>query len=172
MPQFQLVIRWENKKQESKLSFTPGESLLLLCQKAGISVEIPCGGKGICGKCRVRFLKNPPLPSPAERGSLTPEELRQGIRLACVTRPAGDGEVLLFDGKKPDAVLGKYDIYWDDISCKDGRTGGKQSFERAADECAPDSANHGEGYFIAADIGTTTLVMEKRKKSDGRVEAV
>ena len=172
MPQFQLVIRWENTKQESKLSFTPGESLLLLCQKAGISVEIPCGGKGICGKCRVRFLKNPPLPSPAERGSLTPEELRQGIRLACVTRPTGDCEVLLFDGKKPDAVLGKYDIYWDDISCKDGRTGGKQSFGRAVDECAPDNGNHGEGYFIATDIGTTTLVMEKRKKSDGRVEAV
>lgn len=172
MPQFQLVIRRENTKQESKLSFTPGESLLLLCQKAGISVEIPCGGKGVCGKCRVRFLKNAPLPNPAERRSLTPEELRQGIRLACVTRPAGDCEVLFFDPKRPDAVLGKYDIYWDDISCKGGRSGGGRSFGRAAGESVLKSGNHAEGYFIAADIGTTTLVMEKRKKSDGRVEAV
>lgn len=151
MSHFQLIIRRENTDTESKLSFTTGESLLLLCQKAGIAPETPCGGKGICGKCRVKFLKNPPLPQPAERKSLTPDELRQGIRLLCVTRPAGDCEVLLFEEKKPEVIGGKYDICWESVS---------------------DRGNITDGYFIAADIGTTTLVMEKRRKCDGRVEAV
>ena len=44
-----------------------------------------CGGKGLCGACRIRFLKNAPLPTPAERRLLTPDELRRGIRLACRT---------------------------------------------------------------------------------------
>lgn len=155
MSRFQLVIRKENTDFESKLSFTPGESLLLLCKKAGISMETPCGGKGICGKCKVRFLKNPPLPQPAERRSLMPEELRQGIRLACAVRLTGDCEVLIFEEKKPDAVGGKYDISWEEHS--------------GHDKC---DAGVTEAYFIAADIGTTTLVMEKRKKSDGKVAGV
>lgn len=147
MSRFQLIIRRENRALESKLSFTKGESLLLLCKKAGISMETPCGGKGSCGKCKVKFTKNPPLPQPAERRSLTPEELRQGIRLACVAKPPGDCEVLVPGEKKPDAVGGAYDISWE------YRLGG-------------------EGSFIVADIGTTTLVMERRRKCDGRIEAV
>ena len=39
MSRFQLIIRRENTDLESKLSFERGESLLLLCQKAGISLE-------------------------------------------------------------------------------------------------------------------------------------
>ena len=79
MSHFQLIVRRENTDFASKLSFTTGESLLLLCKRAGIFIETPCNGKGICGKCRVKFLKNPPLPQPAERRSLTPEELRQQL---------------------------------------------------------------------------------------------
>lgn len=176
MSHFQLIFRRENTDLESKLSFTRGESLLLLCQKAGISTEAPCGGKGICGKCRVKFLKNPPLPQPAERKNLTPEELRQGIRLLCVTKPSEDCEVLLFGEKKPDVIGGKYDICWENISrkaeCDSEKFGGNQSAGNDTDEYASEGGNIAERYFIAADIGTTTLVMEKRRKCDGKAEAV
>ncbi len=183
MSRFQLIIRRENTDLESKLSFERGESLLLLCQKAGISLEAPCGGKGICGKCRVKFLKNPPLPQPAERNSLTPQELRQGIRLLCVTKPSGDCEILLFGEKKPDVIGGKYDICWENIlreaECDNAKPGGTSydpdicnAAGHDKDGRALDSGNIAEGYFIAVDIGTTTLVMEKRRKCDGRVEAV
>ncbi len=173
MSHFQLIVRKENTDFESKLSFTAGESLLLLCQKSGISIETPCNGKGICGKCKIKFIKNPPLPQPAERRSLSPEELRQGIRLACAVKLAGDCEVLLFDENRPDVVGGKYDICWEDISSSDRSVINQHHVE----ECDADNRYSGDkgdidGYFIAADIGTTTLVMEKRKKRDGRVEAV
>lgn len=163
MSHFQLIIKRENTDLESKLSFERGESLLLLCRKAGISPEAPCGGKGICGKCKVKFLKNAPLPQPAERKSLTPEELRQGIRLLCVAKPAGDCEVQLLGEKKPDVIGGKYDICWE-FSCEDECDSGRFGTDYRS--------NIPEGYFIAADIGTTTLVMEKRRKCDGRAEAV
>lgn len=176
MSHFQLIVRRENTDLESKLSFTRGESLLLLCQKAGIFPEAPCGGKGICGKCRVKFLKNPPLPQPAERKNLTPEELRQGIRLLCVTKPSEDCEVLLFEEKKPDVIGGKYDICWENIlrkeKCISDKSGSSQSTGNDTEECASESGNIAEGFFIAADIGTTTLVMEKRRKCDGKAEAV
>lgn len=178
MSHFQLTVRKENTDLESKLSFTAGESLLLLCQKAGISMEMPCGGKGICGKCRVKFTKNPPLPQPAERRSLTPEELRAGIRLACVTKPAGDCEVLLFEEKKPDIIGGEYDICWENTLCSNESDGDECNADERNDEdrCHINESDTDrydtEGYFIAVDIGTTTLVMEKRRKCDGRAEAV
>lgn len=145
MSQMQAVIKRENEEVESKLSFEKGESLLLLCQKAGILIETPCNQKGICGKCRVRFLKGAPLPQPAERRSLTPEELRRGVRLACAVRLTENCEIVLPQGKGPDAVRGKREICWE---------------------------NPQTGYFIAADIGTTTVVMELRQKCDGRAAAV
>lgn len=173
MSHFQLIVRRENTDFASKLSFTTGESLLLLCKRAGIFIETPCNGKGICGKCRVKFLKNPPLPQPAERRSLTPEELRQGIRLACAAKPAGDCEVLIFEEKKPDVVGGKYDICWKHILYNDTYVMNQHGVDGCNDgnRCSTDKCDM-DGCFIAADIGTTTLVMERRKKCDGRVEAV
>lgn len=162
MSRFQLIIRRENTAMVSKLSFEEGESLLLLCRKAGISVETPCKGKGICGRCKVKFLKNPPLPGPSERKNLTLEELRQGIRLLCTANPTGDCEVLFYEEKEPDAIGGKYDICWE-LPC---------GFESSKDKKGIDNDRNIEGYFIAADIGTTTLVMEKRRKYDGKAEAV
>lgn len=144
MSQLQLVIKRENEDLESRLSFSRGESLLSLCQKAGISMETPCNGKGICGKCRVQFLKGAPLPQPAERRSLTPDELRQGIRLACAVKLTGDCEVLLPKEKKPDAVTGLFEVGWKDLPLN-------------------------SGCFFVADIGTTTVVVEKRRKCDGAV---
>lgn len=148
MSQLQVIIKRENENFESKLSFTKGESLLLLCQKAGISIEMPCSGKGICGRCRVRFLKGAPLPQPAERRSLSPDELRRGIRLACAARLTENCEIMLPSQKEPDAVRSRMEIGWEALQ------------------------NQDDGYFIATDIGTTTLVMEKRKKCDGSVASV
>lgn len=173
MSHFQVIVRRENTDFESKLSLTTGESLLLLCKKSGIPIETPCNGKGICGKCKIKFIKNPPFPQPAERRSLSPEELRQGIRLACAVKIAGDCEILLFEEKKPDAVGGKFDICWEHIPHRDRGVINQYHVEKCnADGRYSIDRYDTDGYFIAADIGTTTLVMEKRKKCDGRTAAV
>ncbi|MCH5280780.1 MAG: DUF4445 domain-containing protein [Lachnospiraceae bacterium] len=157
MTQGQITIRYKDKSIneeiiESKLSFHKGESLLLLCEKAGIPLSAPCGGKGICGGCRVYFEKGAPLPKPQERKLLSAEELRQGVRLACMTQMSEDCVILIKEGKT-DVISGKFDIAWaqDD-----------QITDKGCDRL-------GQSCFFVADIGTTTVVLEKRKKSDGSV---
>lgn len=145
MSELQLVIKTENETSESKLFFKSGESLLLLCQKAGIPVAANCGGKGICGKCRVRFLKGAPLPTAQERCFFSPDELRQGYRLACLSRLYTNCEIEVPKLRKIDAVSKAPDIKWKPIDGYDGK------------------------YFITTDIGTTTLVMQKVSASDGQV---
>lgn len=70
--------------------------------QAGISVEIPCGGFGICGKCKVRFLSGHiPEPTPEERKHLTDFELTEGWRLACCHKIEGNATVLIPEGSRP-----------------------------------------------------------------------
>lgn len=57
-----------------------------------------CGGRGDCGRCVIQFLEGAPLPTGLERARLTPEELRQGYRLACVAKPRRDCKVRIPSG--------------------------------------------------------------------------
>lgn len=156
MSQLTLTIKRDKDQTVSKLSFRVGESLLCLCQKEGIELAAPCGGKGICKKCRVRFLSGAPIPKPSERKALSAEELRQGYRLACMTTLSYDCEIILPKEKKADAVGTGICVSWEHT-----------------DFCYPDKEkNRKEKYFITADIGTTTVVMEKRSVRDGRVVSV
>jgi uncharacterized 2Fe-2S/4Fe-4S cluster protein (DUF4445 family) len=34
-----------------------GETILLACARSGVIISAPCGGRGLCGKCRVRLLE-------------------------------------------------------------------------------------------------------------------
>ena len=61
-------------------------------QKIGeiLNMDFPCGGHGKCGKCKVK-IKSPRLPhSGRELQSLSTEEIKQGIHLACIT-PVQEG---------------------------------------------------------------------------------
>lgn len=60
-----------------------GSSLLEAARNAGVNVEAPCGGMGICGKCLVRILSGGV--DFANRGSLPQEMLDEGWVLLCKT---------------------------------------------------------------------------------------
>lgn len=60
----------------------PGTSVAEAAARAGIVLEMPCGGTGTCGKCRVQMQPTPP-PTEAERKHLTERQLADGWRLAC-----------------------------------------------------------------------------------------
>lgn len=65
-----------------------GDNLLEACRRAGLRLPASCGGKGGCGKCRVRVISGEAPPTPG-RG-LRDEETAAGWRLACRVRIAGD----------------------------------------------------------------------------------
>ncbi len=85
--------------QESDLTLMP----VLL--KNGLMDGSFCGGRGDCGRCVVQFLKGAPLPTGIERSRLEPEELRQGYRLACVTRPKMDCIISIVETEKVDIPI-------------------------------------------------------------------
>jgi len=63
----------------------PGAKVLEAAGRAGMTVETPCGGAGVCGKCRVRIPSGASQPCEAERSAFTADQLRDGWRLACQT---------------------------------------------------------------------------------------
>lgn len=118
-----------------------------------------CGGRGICGKCRVKFLSGAPLPSSVDRRFFTPAQLREGYRLACLARPAGDCEV------EPCFVRGPEARILTEIQKITGAAmPGKPETESLYE---PDRA--GRGQFCAVDLGTTTVVMQLINRQTGNV---
>jgi uncharacterized 2Fe-2S/4Fe-4S cluster protein (DUF4445 family) len=68
-----------------------GAPLRDLLQGAGILLDFPCGGKGICRQCRVTI--DPP--SESGKGKLSDAESAGGVRLACQTVIEGDCTVTI-----------------------------------------------------------------------------
>lgn len=88
----------------AKITFLPfqketesdGEhNLLQLALRERISISFACGGKGLCGKCRViveKGVENIPPPDEEERERLG-VLIHKGFRLACQLVPSGDMRV-------------------------------------------------------------------------------
>lgn len=68
----------------------PGTTLLEAAGRAGIPLQTPCGGRGTCGKCRVRIVKGQAPESDALRRLLPNDQIRAGFRLACQSRVEDD----------------------------------------------------------------------------------
>ena len=92
----------------------------------------PCGGKGICGKCRVRATGALSPLSREEERHLTPFEIADGMRLSCCTIVEGDCCVTV-DADSVMAVV----------------TDGKSSARAVSPTFA--------AYGAAVDVGTTTI---------------
>ena len=77
--------------QHKIISFQSEMIVLELLRQSGFTLESPCGGKGICGKCKIRVISGEVgLPNGEELNKLTPEEVRLGVRLACLAKAQGD----------------------------------------------------------------------------------
>lgn len=102
---------------------------------AGVFIDNPCNGTGVCGKCKVRILSGEcSAMSETERRLLSPEEIKSGIRLSCMTDVYGNLELETLRTERGARVLTK---------------GYMPEFERDV---------YTGGYGIAIDIGTTTVV--------------
>ena len=61
----------------------PGTLILEAAGRAGVVLQTPCGGKGTCGKCKVRVVNGECEPSAAAKDALSPAQINNGYRLAC-----------------------------------------------------------------------------------------
>jgi uncharacterized 2Fe-2S/4Fe-4S cluster protein (DUF4445 family) len=70
------------------LKISEGESLLQALKRQGVYLVSSCGGKGICGKCRVKISEG--RYRTESTGKLEPAAIQSGIVLACRTFPEED----------------------------------------------------------------------------------
>lgn len=72
------------------LDVEKGANLMEALIAAGIMLRSDCGGRGRCGKCRVRFespgFNRVSAPDEQERNVLGDDDLQSGLRLSCCTR--------------------------------------------------------------------------------------
>ena len=61
----------------------PGVSLFDAASWNGVAIDSTCGGHGTCKKCKVRVLEGDVPISAVDPRAFTPDELRDGWRLAC-----------------------------------------------------------------------------------------
>lgn len=118
--------------KEEKIPAPAGASFLRLLKGNGYPL-ICCNGKGGCGRCRIRFLGNAPLPMPADRNALTAQELREGVRLACMHRVKKECRI-----RVEFVPPGQVEVVTDYAGA-----------EAAGKVCEP--------YVLAVDLGTTTI---------------
>ena len=76
-----------------RCSCPEGMTILGAAQKAGVTIPSICGGAGLCGKCKVKVTHGVTPVTDVEREWLTPREIREGIRLACQAKIAGEAAI-------------------------------------------------------------------------------
>jgi uncharacterized 2Fe-2S/4Fe-4S cluster protein (DUF4445 family) len=64
----------------------PGTTLFSAAHWIGLPIDSTCGGRGTCGKCKVRVIEGAAEVTTADHRLLRKEEVEQGWRLSCQTR--------------------------------------------------------------------------------------
>ncbi|HYM96719.1 MAG TPA: ASKHA domain-containing protein [Candidatus Sulfotelmatobacter sp.] len=64
----------------------PGTTLFSAAHWIGLPIDSTCGGRGTCGKCKVRIVQGCPDPETADHRQLRPAEISDCWRLSCQAR--------------------------------------------------------------------------------------
>ncbi len=123
---------------EKILSVNPGTPLIDILNEFG--VEFPCGGKGTCGRCKVKLLDGELPVDPVQQSRLDKLKLGNNWRLACFCKC--DSDITLEVSQLESIILAD-----------------NSEFDFIA----------GLGYGIAVDLGTTTVVVQLLSLETGSV---
>lgn len=128
------TLRFHNQEGEIlTLEISTGMTIMEALAANDVRVPAPCGGRGVCGKCRVVVSGDVSAPD-AREVEVLGEELDKGVRLACRTIVTGDVLVSLIDAERAASI--QSDGVMPEFTAK-------PMFEK---------------YGLAVDIGTTTVV--------------
>ena len=144
----------ENKNDPNigrKMYLEPQESIFEMMMRQEDTFLSFCGGKGMCGKCKIQYQTPPPLPKAEERKFLTPEELRQGIRLACLAYPREDCVI----------VPVYKELYGEKSEEEEKKIVSSYQITQGKEEDTVNSHRCRYKQIIAVDLGTTTIVIQR-----------
>ncbi|MGC8837927.1 MAG: ASKHA domain-containing protein [Anaerolineae bacterium] len=83
MPEVTFVEETGAGERVHRRTVEEGTTLWAVGVELGLLAQSACGGRGICGKCRVRVAGDAPPPTEADRRLFRPADLEAGWRLAC-----------------------------------------------------------------------------------------
>lgn len=133
----QYCIHIRQKEELFTIEASEKESILTAMQHQRISYPSDCGGRGTCGKCKVKVQEGHIAISSSDQKRFTPKELDNGIRLACTAYPTEDITItMLSAGEDEIQVLTESSHPITIASSHNTKT---------------------EGSYIGIDLGTTTL---------------
>lgn len=93
-------------RKNKTITCETGEKLLKILIDNGEFVEGPCGGRGSCGRCKIKHISGDlQLITEDERRLLSEEEINNGIRLSCLISPTSDIQIDIIDQEKNHKVL-------------------------------------------------------------------
>lgn len=125
-----------------------GQTVLEALIGAGIFLRTDCGGKGGCGKCRVKIpaggTAGVGAPDESEIKILGPSDIAQGLRLACRLKIHGDIGLDIPAASR--------------LSAEVVQKGLPTLLDKLADRKSPRTALP-DSYGLAVDLGTTTIAV-------------
>ena len=81
---------------KKEIGCEPGSLLVDVLNQNNISIDAPCGGEGLCGKCKIKITGDSlSMPDANECRQIGEKERKEGYRLACKVKVLGDAAVTL-----------------------------------------------------------------------------
>ncbi len=161
---FTVVFKIPNSA-DVKVQANAGDNVLELAQKAGVKIDAPCSGNGVCGKCRLRLIAGA-VEHPDNSRHLTAEEYGEGWRLACQSRVMGNATFIV----PTEAGAFSNDIRTADLSSQEEI----DRYEKSLAGIFSTGLQRGtkaEGIGVAVDIGTTTVTAAMLDLATGHILA-
>lgn len=166
IPDVSVQVQKGNESRE--LLIHGGESLMKALLREGYYISAVCGGRGSCGKCRVRILQGSAAITDEDRKVFSAEELEAGWRLSCRQYPA-DSLVISFE-LNDETEFEAVSSYAKSVKVDKADSAEKAAKSKDSESETAKSGTckeNGTGYQIAVDIGTTTLALELLETGTG-----
>ncbi len=131
------------QSEDRTISAEPGETLLEALMESGVLLRADCGGRGRCGKCKIRIIESGNADTEdnlPESGVLTQTEIEEGYRLGCRVDITGDMTVDI-----PESSMLTPEV--------------AQKGPTTLPDTIPVSRTFSAPYGIAVDLGTTTIAL-------------
>lgn len=146
----QIRMFTEEKEVAEEIIYREG-SLLEVLRNQTEGIPAFCGGKGLCGKCKIQVVEGWLSITEEDRRFFGEEELKQGWRLACRAYPKEN--LTIRAGWKNESQMEVLSGYY-----------------KAGEEQKKSQKPAGEEKGFAIDIGTTTVAVELVDLTTGQVE--
>lgn len=157
----------EGSETGIKIEKEETKNLMTVLQKHNIFPGNSCNGNGTCGKCKIRVANLQVSVTDFDRKCLSDREVESGVRLACKIKISEllelekkEEVILEVLGNPEENIFVEKATFMNEIS-----DAGEQDIDREYTEI--DAVK--DEFFVAIDIGTTTIAMALVNKKTGEI---